>query len=160
MNALREFFPDGNGGYDYEAAREMMDKAALYATEFDWQAKANRVVDPEQVVVSEDGKTVMLEGERYSFAEVRAKEGNLYIVVAKPVTQDNLLTRDQVHMVDPMLIGGAKVQEGATQEEQTIAAYSDARGNLSEAFEFWSKPHNLVVGQGSGGFQGIVLSKR
>ncbi len=144
FKALQEFYPDENGAYDYESAKEMMEEAVLRAKGVEWQLPAGEFISGEDAKISEDGKTVEIYGRNYSFAKVRDNDGSLYIIAAKPVEEGHLVSRNRTHMVSPMLMGGARFKNGMNDDEQVDEAYANARENIAEAFEFSRKPSIIV----------------
>jgi len=161
FNAVKELFTDENGDYDYEAAKKMMDEAAIRTKGIDWQLPVTEFIDADQATIGPDGKTVELNGQSYSFAQVQAKEGHLYILAANTVKQDNLLAEDQVDMVKPMLMGGARFRDDVDSEELRDEAYSNTRGNIDQSFDFWNGEHGkIIVGSARSDEQNILLSKR
>jgi hypothetical protein len=51
------------------------------------------------------------------------------------------MAEDRVHMVQPMLIGGAEGTDKRTLKE----ADENARKNLDKAFDLWAKPQGEII---------------
>lgn len=160
LSALEKFFPAEDGGYDFTAAKKLMDDAALRTQGIDWQLPASHFISAEQAVLSADGKTAILEGQPYSFAKVYTKEGHVYILAAKPVRQDNLVMEDRTHMVKPMFMGGARYEENMEKEVLEDKAYSNVRINIQNAYKLWNTPREMIIGQNSDNRQSALLSRR
>lgn len=125
----------GEGDDAHKNLQKILKSTAAHVQGAEWQLPAGQFVSPDQAQISEDGKTVEIGGQNYSFAQVRGKEGSYYVVAARPVHEDKLLSKDRTHMVNPMLIGGSKYQEGMADDEILDKAYTSARENLKEALE-------------------------
>ena len=146
LRAIGKFFGLKDGAYNVKDAEKMMKAASERTGTEDWRLQAANLVDPNQVKVSEDGKSFEVDGQNYSFAEVRAKDGNLYVVAARVVEEDNLIGDDRWHMVSPMLVGGARSEKGMTPEQLTERAYDDTRSSLHKSFEASKNTLRLSTG--------------
>lgn len=125
----------GEGKDAHEKLETMLKEARSRVNGTEWQLPAGQFVSPDQVRISEDGKSVEIGGQSISFAQIRSEGGNYYIVAARPVHEDRMFSKDRTHMVHPMLIGGAKYDEKMTGEELLAAAYGNARHNLTASLE-------------------------
>ena len=152
LKAMKEFFSDGKGSYDYEAVQKMMEGATI-KMRGDWQLPVSHFIDADEAAISADDKTVRLNERDYSFARYQTNEGYLYVLAGTPVEEDRLMAEDRVHMAQPMLIGGAK----GTDKRALKKADANARGNIDEAFDFWAKPHGEIIIDRTGRYTGNRL---
>lgn len=125
----------GHGEDAHKNLQAILTQAKVDLRDKQWQLPAGQFVSPEQVKISEDGKTVEIGGQPISFAGVRGEDGNIYIVAARAVEEDKLLSDDHLHVVNPALIGGAKFSAEMDKGELVKKAYADARENLDKSLE-------------------------
>jgi hypothetical protein len=160
-SALKAFFSYGEDkkGYDFEAASKIMEEAKRSAEKGDWQLPVDQFVNPEQVKISEDGRSFELQGQAHSIARYRSRDGHMYVLSARSYEEDNLIRDDKTHMVSPMIIGGARPEDGLTREDLIERADTDARQRLEEALKTWKSAENLAIETRSDG-EKIILSQK
>lgn len=125
----------GEGGEAHNNLQKFLKQASLDLRDTEWQLPAGQFVSPGQVKISEDGKSAEIGGQSYSFGGVRADGGHIYIMAARKVHEDKLLSDDRLHLVNPMLIGGAEYDKDMSREELKLKAYENARQNLKKSLE-------------------------
>ncbi len=97
---------------------------------------------PEQVEVSEDGRTFKAEGQDYDLRRMISEDGSIYVMASRSVVEEKLLSKDINHAANPVLVGGAHNDASSdinndgvvTEEEVRDTADENARYNLWKAF--------------------------
>lgn len=135
MDAMRHFYPDEEGKEDTEAASHMLEKAAMLSKKHKWQLPVENYIEPSEVVMTEDGRSFEWQGKDYSFGRVTEEDGDTFVVVSRSYQEDNLLSDDRTHAINPILVGGAKAEPGLSEDELREMADEDARKRLEKALK-------------------------
>lgn len=138
VTASAKLFGSKGGSANTDAAQEV----ANYPGDHETLDVKGYLPENDQVQISEDGKTFTTEGQNYSINQIVSEDGSVYVVASKSVVEERLFSKDRIHAVSPLLVGGAHNDASSdlnkdgvvTAEEVRETADEDARYNLRKVF--------------------------